>query len=44
MNEKDIFATNLNYLMEEHNIARKDLCNDLGSNYNTLTAWYNRIV
>lgn len=39
MNEKDIFATNLQFLMEEHNITRNDLCRDLGFNYTTLADW-----
>lgn len=36
---KNIFATNLNALMMKHCKSRKDLSDDLGISYFTITAW-----
>ena len=36
---KNIFATNLNALMMKHRKSRKDLSDDLGISYFTITAW-----
>ncbi len=39
MNNKNIFAANLRRYMELNDKSRKDVCNDLGFNYNTYTDW-----
>lgn len=41
MNNKNIFATNLKYQMALHGKSRRDLCEDLGFNYYTVTDWVN---
>lgn len=38
---KNIFATNLNNLMRTYKKSRKDLSDDLGISYFTITAWAN---
>ena len=38
---KNIFAYNLNRLMESHRKSRKDLSDALGISYFTITAWAN---
>lgn len=39
MNDKEIFATNLNKYMELHGKSRTDMCNALGFSYFTFTDW-----
>lgn len=39
MNNKDIFASNLNYYMNEKGKSRKDVAEAIGVSYFTLTDW-----
>lgn len=41
MDNKDIFASNLNKYMALNGKSRKDICNDLGLSYYTVTDWVN---
>lgn len=41
INNKNIFASNLNRLMASHRKSRKDLSDALGISYFTITAWAN---
>ena len=41
MDNKNIFASNLNYYMEQEGISRKELSEALGVSYFTLTDWAN---
>ena len=39
MDNKNIFAKNLNYYMEENGKSRRDICEALGFSYYTFTDW-----
>lgn len=39
MDNKNIFAENLNYYMREYGKSRRDVCEALGVSYYTLTDW-----
>lgn len=39
MDNKNIFAENLNYYMREYGKSRRDVCDALGVSYYTLTDW-----
>ena len=39
MDNKNIFAANLNYYMKLHGKSRRDVCEDLGFSYYTFTDW-----
>ena len=39
MDNKNVFASNLNHYMKLHKKTRKDICNDLGFSYYTVTDW-----
>lgn len=41
MDNKDIFASNLKKYMLLNGKSRKDICNDLGLSYYTVTDWVN---
>ncbi len=41
MDNKDIFASNLKKYMLINGKSRKDICNDLGLSYYTVTDWVN---
>ncbi len=41
MDNKQIFAKNLNRLMAHRNVSRKDIANILGISYYTVTDWVN---
>ena len=39
VDNKNIFAENLNYYMKENGKSRRDVCEDLGFSYYTFTDW-----
>ena len=41
MDNKNVFAKNLNYYMAINKKTRRDLCSALGFNYSTVTEWVN---
>lgn len=41
MNNKDVFARNLQYYMDSRGKSRRDVCEDLGFSYYTFSDWVN---
>ena len=41
LGNKQIFAANLRFYMDKHNVTRNELCAALGVKYTTLTDWVN---